>query len=344
MAGLLVLPLLALASADGVAAPSQPAPTSEARFATDATHAVRLILLGTKGGPTPSKWRAEPASLLIVDGTPYLIDAGAGVTRQLALAGIAIPQVHTVFITHHHLDHNGGLPEFLESDWFENAWEGRADTRAQVYGPPGTEFLVRTALQYLSVSERIFRAGIPALPPSAGMFSAHDIAHGGPVYADDKVRVSAVENSHYALTKSAVASGDKSYAYRFDTAAGAVVFTGDTGPSPAVAALARGAAVLVSEVLSPALSARAERSAGEPASEELLGEERAHLAREHLTPEEVGKLATAAGVRVVVLTHFVPGDETEDMSPFTEGVARYFKGTVIPGRDLFEYDLYPPAR
>jgi ribonuclease BN (tRNA processing enzyme) len=60
---------------------------------------------------------------------------------------------------------------------------------------------------------------------------------------------------------------------------------------------------------------------------------------EHLTPQEVGKLATQAGVKVVVPTHFVPGDDIRDMTQFTNGVQSNFSGVVIPGQDLLEYDL-----
>ena len=53
----------------------------------------RLILLGTKGGPTPSAFRAPAAGLLVVDGVPYIIDCPDGVSRQLVLAGVDGPEL-----------------------------------------------------------------------------------------------------------------------------------------------------------------------------------------------------------------------------------------------------------
>jgi ribonuclease BN (tRNA processing enzyme) len=51
-------------------------------------------------------------------------------------------------------------------------------------------------------------------------------------------------------------------------------------------------------------------------------------------------MATKAGVKVIILTHFVPAnDKLTDMTPYTAGVQEYFGGAVIPGKDLFEYDL-----
>jgi ribonuclease BN (tRNA processing enzyme) len=133
-----------------------------------------------------------------------------------------------------------------------------------------------------------------------------------------------------------------SFSYRFDTPQGSVVFTGDTGPSPAVTALARNADVLVSEVCLCDTPADVKPTATSQASMRTAAAidqtENFHMHNEHLTPEEVGKLATAAHVRVVILTHFVPG-KTTDPTTFTAGVMRYFSGPVIPGKDLLEYDL-----
>ena len=72
----------------------------------------RLILLGTKGGPRVGGERSNPASVLVVDGVPYVVDCGQGVSRQLVRAGIPLNTLNHEFITHMHSDHNleyGGL-------------------------------------------------------------------------------------------------------------------------------------------------------------------------------------------------------------------------------------------
>ncbi|MDE2451383.1 MAG: MBL fold metallo-hydrolase, partial [Gammaproteobacteria bacterium] len=119
------------------------------------TAVTRIILLGTNGGPTVNAQRAEPASLLVVAGVPYLIDAGAGVARQIALSGFEPPLVRTIFITHHHIDHDAGLSSLMSVAWFDPAWDDHSLPPVQMYGPPATQFLARAALEYLSVSERI---------------------------------------------------------------------------------------------------------------------------------------------------------------------------------------------
>jgi len=299
---------------------------------SDSGSVARIILLGTNGGPTPSKTRAEPANLLVVDGKPYLIDAGSGVDRQIALAGFKLAEIRNVFITHHHIDHDGGLTPLIAMTWFDVAWHGFPVAPVQIYGPSATQELVRTSLEFLSVSERIFRAGVPELAPSRTMFVGHDIDHDGQVFQDERVRVTAAENTHFHFPSEGLASGrDRSYSYRFDTSHGAVVFTGDTGPSDALVNLAQGADVLVSEVCDERL--------GASALTKLRQDEDLHMRTEHLTPQDVGNIAARAHVKTVILTHFVPGDDETDTTRFTDGVLRRFHGPVIAGRDLFEYDL-----
>jgi ribonuclease BN (tRNA processing enzyme) len=308
-----------------------------------------LILIGTDAGPVVSPYRSQPANLLIVDGKAYLIDAGSGTVRQLATADYRPERIRTIFITHHHIDHDAGLPPLLAEIWFANAWGNRQAPPTQIYGPPATRFLVHAALEYLSVSERIFRAGVPALAPAAPMFEAHDIDRDGLVLEDGTVRVTAAENTHFLFKSSSPTTGqDRSYSYRFDTPAGSVVFTGDTGPSEAVTRLANGADILVSEVCtvcSPSAPTVPAQAGAPQLPPQLAAQERFHMLHEHLTPDEVGEMAARAHVKVLVLTHLggpsaPPGT---DVTPFTAGIAKHFAGAVIPGRDFLEYDLNAPA-
>jgi ribonuclease BN (tRNA processing enzyme) len=321
------------------AAPAAPQNGPTAPRSGIGSRCTRIILLGTGGGPVARRFRSQPANLLVVDGRPYLIDAGAGVVRQLAWAGFQPPQIRTIFITHFHIDHDAGLEPLMSFIWFNSSVTGRLRPAVQLYGPPSTQFLVHAALDYLGVSERIFRSEMN-LPPAAPMFAAHDVENPGTFYDDGTIRVTAAENTHYHFRPGTPSYGkDKSYAYRFDTPHGSVVFTGDTGPSPAVVGLAHGARVLVSEVIDPPAVIREMEQAGHmPAA---VAEQAAfHMEHEHLTPEEVGKMASAAHARVVILTHFGPGDDSESSTaPYTAGVERYFSGTVVPGHDLLEYDI-----
>jgi ribonuclease BN (tRNA processing enzyme) len=330
--------LTVILAGSGLAAAAEPSPGDAAAISKEALHATRLILLGTAGGSAVSLVRSEPASLLVVHGKPYLIDVGAGVTYQLVKAGYQPASVHQVFITHHHADHDAGLEPLMSLQWSRRGLEALDSVPVDIYGPPATQFMVHAILDSIGVTERIWHAGVDQLRPAAPMFQAHDIDQDGLVYRDDLVRVTAVENSHFSFPSSGPSGKDRSLAYRFDTPEGSVVFTGDTGPSRAVEHLAQDADVLVSEVFAPPAD-----YANYVPKTEIEKQMALHMAREHLTPEEVGRLASAAHAKMVILTHFVPGNSIEDMSIFTAGVKRQFAGPVIAGKDLFEYDLFLPT-
>jgi ribonuclease BN (tRNA processing enzyme) len=109
------------------------------------------------------------------------------------------------------------------------------------------------------------------------------------------------------------------------------VISGDTAYAPALAEFAKGADVLVHEVMYlPAI----EKLIQQNANAKRLRE---HLLAAHTSTEEVGRIAAQAGVKTLVLTHFVPGDDpTITDEQWTEGVRKNFKGRIVVGRDLME--------
>jgi len=304
--------------------------------AVQTASSTRLVLLGTGAGPIPRKERSQPANLLVVGGRPYLVDAGNGLARQLAHAGFVPSDVRTIFITHHHVDHNADIGALMSFAWIEdNKRNDKTVPPVRFYGPKSTTDLVQAAQTFMGVSERIFRAGVP-MAPSAGLFEGHDITADGVIYRDDRVVVTAAENSHYAGVAPS-ANPDKSYSLRFDMADRSVVFCGDTGPSDALTSLAKGADVLVCPVndLDASMQAFAASTHLPPLALKAV---RMHMEEQLITPDQIGMLAQKAGVKLVVLTHFSPGlDGETDASKYTSGVRKFFSGTVIAGRDLQEF-------
>ena len=204
----------------------------------------RLITLGTSAGPPPRAHRAQSSNLLIVNDVLYVVDAGDGVARRLAKAGINVREIRTVFITHHHDDHTAGLGTLLSVAWDQNRTKP-----IHVYGPHRTVELVKAAVQYFTISAEIRIADGGRTIPIAQVFFGHDVGT-GVVYQDANVKVTAVENSHFAFHEGPASGKHKSYSYRFETPDRVIVFTGDTGPSDAVTELAKGADLLVSETSS----------------------------------------------------------------------------------------------
>jgi ribonuclease BN (tRNA processing enzyme) len=293
----------------------------------------RLITLGTSGGPIATAGRAQSSNLLIVNGALYVIDAGPGVTRRLTRAGIRIRDIDNIFITHEHGDHTGGLAELLAAEYDFNRTKP-----VNIYGPPGTETVVKGAMQYLTVSSEIRISGGTKSVPIA--LFGHDMGTGA-VYQDANVKVTAVENTHFHFPPGSPAYGKyKSYAYRFEASDRVVVFTGDTGPSAAVTEFARGADLLVSEVDSVEENVARQIKTG--LWQLRTPDEQAsfirHDTEEHLSPDEVGKMAERAGVKTVVLSHIgASTDPRDDFKRYGEQVKKYFSGQVLVAKDLMEF-------
>jgi ribonuclease BN (tRNA processing enzyme) len=307
--------------------------------AAAAEQKTKLVLLGTGGGPAIYKTRAEPANLVVVDGRHYLIDVGYGAVHALVMADVSPASVDAVFITHQHLDHNSDLGGLLNYQW-----AGGRTAPVDVYGPLGTEQLVRAAVDYLTVPANAFGPQMPLSPKPSSIMRPHEIIADGLVYKDKWIKVTAAENSHY-LVRNTLAGNwrDKSFSYRVETKDRTIVFTGDTGPSEAVTRLARGADILVSEVIDLEGAERTLREArgpdGAPLSEEAFRLFWDHLTREHLPAEEVGKMAAKAKVKMVVLTHFVVAPQADDaiVAALVAGVRKHFSGPVVAGKDLDQF-------
>lgn len=294
----------------------------------------RLITVGTAGGPVPRASRAQSSNLLVVNGTPYLIDAGDGTTRRLAKMRFNFRTLGTVFVTHGHNDHTGGLGMVLSS-----AWTAQRTQPINVYGPPGTEALIKATIAYFGLDAEIRISDGSRTVPIEKVFFGHD-AGPGLVYQDANIKVTAVENSHFHHHPGSPAYGrHKSYAYRFETPGRVIVFTGDTGESDAVATLAKDADILVTEVVSvdDVKEARIRDGRWQVMSEREQTEYIRHMVEEHLTPQQIGAMATRAGVKTVILSHLTPRPGSDDYTPWADEVRRHFSGKVLIAKDLMEF-------
>src|SRR5581483_5856359 len=99
-----------------------------------------------------------------------------------------------------------------------------------------------------------------------------------------------------------------------------IVISGDTAPSEALVRLAKGADVLVHEALY--LPAVDRLAAAEPNAPTL----RQHLLAAHTPAEEVGRIATEAGVKTLVLSHLVPGGPGVTDEQWLAAVRPHFAG------------------
>jgi ribonuclease BN (tRNA processing enzyme) len=279
----------------------------------------RLILLGTGGGPRPRKGRNASSQVIIVNDVPYVIDCGDGVARQLVIAGVALNKLGNVFITHHHSDHNADYGNLLLL-----AWVSGLRTRVDTWGPPPLEKITQLFLE-MSAPDIDVRIADQGIPPLAPLIHVHELTAAGPVMQDENVKVTCALVDHPPMVPS--------FAYRFDSADRSIVISGDTNRSANLEKLAQGADVLVHEAMwVPAVDGIVGNSNG--VNRAAL---KAHFINSHTAVEDCGRVAAAAGVKTLVLSHLVPSDDpaiTDQM--WIDAARQYFSGEIIVGRDLLD--------
>ncbi len=323
-----LLVLLAVALAINTLVP----PNSASAQTGTPGHPLTWITLGTQGGPIPNAKRSQPANLLLVGGKPWLVDCGDGALERLAAAGYEPSQVNTVFISHLHLDHIGGLQGLIGLRWFKPG----KHSLLTIYGPPGTDAVVAGILQSLKPSVRVEQgAGQDVITPEK--LTRVVIVNDGSNLSVDGVRVRAVRNTHFDTSPGdAVNDGSQSLSYRFDYKGYGIGYTGDTGPSDAVTRLVKGVNLLVSEVID--LQAWIATTNASPMSAAEKQAVIAHFRTQHLTPQEAGKIATGAGVGRLVFTHLSIVGTVEATAPnLIKQAHESFKGAVLVAHDLDKF-------
>jgi ribonuclease BN (tRNA processing enzyme) len=315
----------------------------------------------------PGTTRAGIASAVLVGDRYYLVDTGAGVVRQAREAHLGswrhdtdgpLDTLAGIFLTHLHSDHVVDLNNVLTEGLYNGLqlvdgplpiWgPGNRGELPPVFGPPpepplvapdnptpGTremvELMVRTFATDYNDRARDNRKPVPDQ-----LFVGRDVPipatyladpNGTPAprmspvtfFEDDRVRVSATLVQHAPVFPA--------LAFRFETDDGVVVFSGDTGPTPNLVELARGADVLVHEAIDREWVEQLLPAPRTDAQEGLFH----HLLSAHTEVTDVGAVAERAGVRTLVLSHLVPGNWPEHKWRQAHGG---FSGRLVVGQDL----------
>lgn len=277
----------------------------------------RLILLGTGGGPRPRKQSSGSSQVVVANGVPYVVDCGDGVARQLVFADVPLSTLRHVFLTHQHSDHTADYGNLI---WL--AWTAGLRTRVDTWGPPPLERMTKLFFE-MNASDIDARIASEGRVPLAPLVHVHELTQGGPVMEDENVKVTAALVEHPPMVPA--------FAYRFDAADRSIVISGDTKRSENLIDLARGADVLVHSALYlPALDRLIARVGAAPDLKDSI------LSLQG-TVEDAARVAQAAGVKTLVLSHLIPADDPEVTEAMWLDAARaLFRGTVIVGKDLME--------
>lgn len=268
---------------------------------------VSVTLLGT-GSPLPSPDRAGPATLVRAGDATLLVDCGRGVVMRLAAAGVAPPALTAVLLTHLHSDHITDLNDIVTTAWVMSP----VPSPLRVIGPPGTQGVVDGLLAMLAADERY-------------RLDHHDDLTAGPVVEVDEVEPGEVRDlagATVTVHRTDHRPVTPTVGYRIEHDGAVAAIAGDTVPCPDVDALCTGADLYVQTVIREDLV----RAIPNARLQDILDY--------HSTVEHAAQTAARAGVRTLVLTHYVPPLARGDEEAWRALAAAHFAGAIVLGDDL----------
>jgi ribonuclease BN (tRNA processing enzyme) len=320
--GLGALPALFAAGDSTAQTPASSYTDKDVQAALANARGTKLVMLGTGAGPNPmvpGRTRHMTAHVMVSNGGAYVLDCGLGVTNQFARTGIPFAAVRSIGITHHHPDHNIEYGPFIVVGWVQGL-----PASLRTFGPPPLKQMTEDFLRAYKPTIDFWVQDLRVKPLVSPMVT--EVSTAGTVFRDEHVKISAAIVQHPPVRPA--------LAYRFDFKDRSIVFSGDTAPVAAVTQLAKGADILVHEAMYvPALEGyiRDRIAKGSPIH---FDDYMAHMNADHSPVEEVGRIAQAAGVRTLVLSHLTPGVDGITDDTWREPAARHFKGETVVARDL----------
>ena len=283
----------------------------QARSARSPDSMAKVVILGT-GTPIADPARSGPSVAIVVNGTSYIVDCGAGVVRRASAAARAgIPalrpgNLRTLFVTHLHSDHTLGYPDIILTPAVLHR-----DAPLEVYGPPGIKAMTDHILEAYQEDINLRINGLEHGNPAGYKVNVHEI-RAGIAYKDKNVTVTAFPVKH--------GSWQYAFGYRFETAHRTIVISGDTSPADSVAEACNGCDVLFHEVYC---------KAGFDKLPPIDQEYHSHF---HTSTVELARVADKAKPGLLVLYHqlFFGCSEDDLLKEVTSG----YKGRVASAHDL----------
>lgn len=300
----------------------------------------QLVVLGT-ASQAPTRYRAHNSYALRWDDQLILFDPGEGTQRQCTFAGVAIARATAVCVTHFHGDHCLGLPGVIQRRALDARSTPDGLPPLPVYYPAdGQEYVDRMRKVSIFhdtsglVPRPIHRDGLleglgsfelraAALDHRVTTFGYRLSEPDGISLDRDKLDAAGITGPDVGVLV------DVGY---FDTPSGRVMleevsrprrgqsmaFIMDTAPCAAAEELADGVDLLVCE------------------STYLTEHQKLAAEYRHMTAAQAGRLASAAGARRLVLTHFsarYPNNEA------FRSEAEQHHGDVVAAEDLLTVDV-----
>jgi len=270
---------------------------------------VAVQVLGS-GGPELQDKRASSSYLIWRDGVPrVLVDSGGGSALRFGESGATVSNLEVILLTHLHVDHTADLSALVKSSFFEDR-----PRPLPIFGPPGnrdfpsTTGFIQTLFGNPNGAYR-YLSGIP--------LAAHNVVSGPnqirQIYDTGGIRIVAARVVH---------GGVPANAYRVELDNVSVAFSGDTdGNNGNLERVAHNADLFVAHNAVPEGATGVERSL-------------------HMPPSVIGKVASAAAVKQLVLSHRMLrtlGRETETLV----AIRSSYSGAVTFADDLQCFPVKP---
>jgi ribonuclease BN (tRNA processing enzyme) len=295
-------------------------PTSmQALQATSPEGSTKVVMLGT-GTPRPEPNRSGPATAIVVNNTPYLIDFGPGVIRRATAAfengvtalGFGGVNIKTAFLTHLHSDHTVGYPDLIFTAWVM----GRKEPLA-VYGPTGIKAMTEHVLKAWQVDISVRTNGINRHSSTGCQVNAHEIVP-GVVYKDDNVTVTAFPALHEDMVDC--------FSFRFDTPDRTIVISGDTTPTQALIDHSRNCDILVHESYSL------------ESFRKVPPQWQEYRQRAHTSSVQLAEIANTVKPGLLVIYHRSNAGgasaNADNEEVLIDEIRQIYKGKVVAGHDL----------
>jgi len=290
--------------------------------------------LAGSGGPFPHHNRVGPCIVVKAGDHLYIVDAGEGSARNIALMGFQMGKIEAILLTHFHSDHIAGLGEIML-----RRWAGGSNAKpVDVIGPTGVETVVEgfNRAYRLDAGYRVAHHGSATVPPSgagggASPFSLSAEEDASVVVIDDGgVRVTAFKVNHAPVSPAV--------GYRFDYKGRSLVISGDTVPCQSLKKQSQGVGVLFHEALQPSMIKMIRDQAGlspSPSMAKIM----ADIPSYHTSPEDAAKIAQGAGVKHLVLYHILPPPPAVLKGMFLGDSSKYYPGPITIGEDGMLFSL-----
>jgi ribonuclease Z len=282
---------------------------------------LKVILLGTAGGPTFSADRIGISTLVLAGPEQLLFDCGRGLTTSLAKLSIRPSTITKIFLTHLHSDHIISLPELYLYPW---ASQGRR-TPLQVWGPQGTRSMVNHLQEAFAFDIHIRRDVDEHYSPDGIKVIATDIRE-GVVHEANGAKVTAFLVDHGPV--------QPAFGYRVDYRGHSVVISGDTKPSDNLVKFSQGVDVLIHEVGGPKDAPTFIGPPDEVLPTGITRRQAKTIADHHTDAAEAARVFQRVNPKLAVFSHANPA-RAETLSTVRKG----YSGRVEFGADLMTIDI-----